>query len=220
MTTYDEPLEDSALTILARWLIPAAAFILVWWVIPILAPNTPLMWLGTEKAAWYLNRASGLVGYFLLALSTIWGLLLSTKLVKKVIPPMLSLAMHNYLSWTALGFSLLHAVVLLFDTYYTYTISNLLIPFTGPYSPLWVGMGTVSFYIMLATTVSWYFRKQIGQNNWRRLHYLTFGAYIMTTLHGIMAGTDTTQLMAIYVGSAVAVVFLTAYRIMTAMDKS
>ena len=218
MTTYEE-LEDSPFAIWARWLVPTFAFIFVWWIIPMFAPEAPLEWIVTDKASWYINRASGMVGYLLLALSTIWGLLLSTKLIKKVVPPMLSLAMHNYLSWTAVGFTVLHMIVLLFDSYYEYTVGDLLIPFTGPYSPTWVGMGTIGFYIMLATSASWYFRKQIGQNNWRRLHYLTFGAYGLSTIHGVMAGTDTSQLMPMYIGSVLIVVFLTAYRMITAVNE-
>ncbi len=216
MTTYEQLEEESALTILARWIVPAVIFIFVWWILPILLPTQPFSWLLTDKASWYLNRASGLVGYFLLALSTIWGLLLSTKLVKKVVPPVLSLAMHNYLSWTAIGFSVLHAVVLLFDSYYAYTVGNLLIPFTGPYKPGWIGAGIIGFYIMLVTSASWYFRQHIGQKNWRRLHYLTFGAYGLTTFHGVMAGTDTSQLMPVYMGSAAVVIFLTMFRMIEA----
>lgn len=179
----------------------------------------PTTILASEKLAWYLTRASGVVGYLLMTASTLWGLLLSTKLAKQLVPPWLSLAMHNYLSWAAIGISAFHALVLLFDSYYTYTVANLLIPFTGPYNPMWVGIGTIGFYIMLLTAVSFYVRKQIGQKNWRRLHYLTFVAYIMSTLHGYMAGTDTSLLMPVYIGSGLATLFLTLYRILTAGQK-
>lgn len=172
--------------------------------------------LASEKLAWYLTRASGVVGYLLMTASTLWGLLLSTKLAKQLVPPWLSLAMHNYLSWAAIGLAAFHAFVLLFDSYYTYTVANLLIPFTGPYNPMWVGIGTIGFYIMLITAVSFYVRKQIGQKNWRRLHYLTFIAYIMSTLHGFMAGTDSALLLPVYIGSGLATLFLTLYRILTA----
>ncbi|MEM7117514.1 MAG: hypothetical protein AAF614_34090 [Chloroflexota bacterium] len=175
--------------------------------------------LASEKLAWYLTRASGVVGYLLMTASTLWGLLLSTKLAKQLVPPWLSLAMHNYLSWAAIGISAFHAFVLLFDSYYTYTVADLLIPFTGPYNPMWVGIGTIGFYIMLLTAVSFYVRKQIGQKNWRRLHYLTFIAYIMSTLHGYMAGTDASLLMPVYIGSGLATLFLTLYRILAAGQK-
>ena len=40
----------------------------------------------TEKTPWYFTRSAGTVAYLLLASSTIWGLLLSTKLLKDHIP--------------------------------------------------------------------------------------------------------------------------------------
>lgn len=195
--------------------------LLAW--VAILAPlsgNTAISLIGSEKLAWYLTRTSGTVGYILLATSTVWGLLLSTKVVKDLIPAPVTLAMHNYLSWTAIGITAFHAFVLLFDSYYTYSIADLLIPFTGPYKPMWVGVGTIGFYLMLLTSVSFYMRKTIGQKTWRKLHYLTFGVYIMGTLHGWMAGTDSALLGPMYLVSSVLVVFLTAYRVMDAMSKS
>ena len=187
------------------WILPA--------IVPQLAVNANI--LAGEKAAWYLTRSSGTVAYLMLSASTIWGLLLSTKLVKQWVPAAISLAMHNYISWLSLGLTVFHAGVLLFDSYYTYTLSALLIPFTGPYSPLWVGMGTLGFYIILITTVSYYVRKQIGQKVWRKLHYTTFGGYVLATVHGLMAGTDAAQLMSIFGTSSFLVLFLTLYRILS-----
>ena len=81
------------------------------------------------------------------------------------------------------------------------------------------GIGTIGFYLMLLTSVSFYWRKTIGQKNWRRLHYLTFGVYIMGTLHGWMAGTDSATLGPLYLISGLVVIFLTAYRIVDASTK-
>ncbi len=173
----------------------------------------------TEKTAWYFSRSSGMVAYLLLAGSTIWGLLLSTKLIKDHVPAALSLGMHNVLSWLAIFLTSLHALVLLVDGYYTYTATNLLVPFTGPYKPGWVGLGIISFYLMVLTSLSFYMRKRIGQKMWRRLHYLTFATYLLATIHGVQAGTDSGNLgmQLIYWGSGLLVLFLINYRIITGM---
>jgi predicted ferric reductase len=172
----------------------------------------------SEKLAWYLTRSSGTVAYLTLTLSTVWGLMLSTKLAKQWVPATVALIMHNWLAWIAVGLSAFHAIVLLFDGYYTYTIGNLLIPFTGPYKPLWVGVGGVSFYLLLLTSASFYARRWIGTKMWRRFHYLTFLAFLMVTLHGWMAGSDSSQLKWLFVGSGNLVLFLTLYRILDAMQ--
>ena len=117
----------------------------------------------------------------------------------------------------AIGFTLFHALILLFDNYYTYTVAHLFIPFTGPYSPFWVGLGIIGFYLMLLTSITFYFRKQLGQKNWRRLHYLTFAAYGLATVHGAMAGTDSGSLGIVFLTSGGIVIFLTLYRILATL---
>lgn len=170
----------------------------------------------SEKTAWYFTRSAGTVAYLLLALSTVWGLLLSSKIIKETVPAVLSLAMHNVLAWAALGMTALHIGALLFDSYYSYTLADLFIPFVGPYRPEWVGLGIIGFYLMFLTTLSFYWRKQLGQKRWRRLHYLTFAAFALVTVHGVMAGTDSgsPRMLAVFWGSGLVVLFLTFYRIL------
>jgi predicted ferric reductase len=173
------------------------------------------------KTPWYLSRSAGTVAYLLLLGSTIWGLLLSSKIVKEEIPAALALAMHNVLSWLALGFTGLHAVVLLFDNYYTYRLPDLMIPFVGPYRPQPVGLGIIGFYLMALVTFSFRFRKQIGPGRWRVLHYLSFLVFTLATVHGIAAGTDSSKLgmQIIYLGSGLLVFFLINFRLLTARGK-
>jgi len=115
------------------------------------------------------------------------------------------------------GLSTFHAGVLLFDSYYTYTVGDLLVPFTGPYQPFWVGIGTLSFYLLLLTSASFYARRRLGAKMWRRLHYLTFLAFAMVTAHGWAAGTGSTELRWLFLGSGNLVLFLTVYRILEAI---
>lgn len=205
-----------------NWLLPlgmiTAVIAFLFWLQSILLVPGGL--LASEKLAWYLTRSSGVVGYLLLSASTMWGIVLSSKLAKRAMPPWLTLALHNYLGWSAIGLTAFHALTLLFDSYYTYTLANLFIPFTGPYQPFWVGIGIIGFYVMVLTAVSFYLRSWIGQKNWRRLHYLTFLVYLMGTLHGWMAGTDSTLMGPIYLGSGLLTLFLTLFRILSATSAS
>jgi DMSO/TMAO reductase YedYZ heme-binding membrane subunit len=175
----------------------------------------------TEKTPWYFTRSAGTVAYLLLASSTIWGLLLSTKLLKEMVPAALALAMHNILSWLAVLLTGLHALALLWDSFYTYTLADLTIPFIGPYRPGWVGLGIIGFYLMFLTSLSFNLRKRIGQKRWRQLHYATFAVYILGTVHGVMAGTDSSNvgMQLLYWGSGLTVLFLTNYRILMSQGK-
>ena len=169
----------------------------------------------TARTPWHFSRSAGTNAYVLLAGSTIWGLLLSTKLIKAKVPAALTLALHNILSWLAVLFTGMHALALLWDSYYTYSLADLTVPFVGPYRAGWVGLGIISFYVMFVTSISFYYRKQIGQARWRQLHYLTFVAYLLVTIHGAAAGTDSgnTGMHLLYWGSGIGVLLLTLYRV-------
>jgi DMSO/TMAO reductase YedYZ heme-binding membrane subunit len=44
---------------------------------------------------------------------------------------------------------------------------------------------------MLMLTVSFRMRRWIGQRGWRRLHYASFGAFVLALIHALASGTDT-----------------------------
>jgi sulfoxide reductase heme-binding subunit YedZ len=113
---------------------------------------------------------------------------------------------------------LLHALLLLFDTYYTYTLFDVLMPFVGPYRPGWVGLGTVSLYAMTIVSMSFAWRKWLGQTGWRIIHYTSFFFYAVLTVHGLMAGTDSTSpaIRLLYVVSVLGTLFLINYRLLAA----
>jgi DMSO/TMAO reductase YedYZ heme-binding membrane subunit len=199
-----------------------ALFAGAWFVSRLLPGGTLAVLFGLpEKSAWYFTRSTGTVAYLLLAGSTVWGLLLSTKIIKETVPAALSLAMHNILSWLAVTFTGLHGLALLFDSYYAYGAKDLLIPFIGPYRPGAVGLGIFGFYLMVLTSVSFYWLKRLGQTWWRRLHYLTFAAFGLATVHGLMAGTDSGDpgMRGLYLGSVLLVFFLTVFRILAGRDR-
>ena len=172
---------------------------------------------GETKAYWYMARAGGIVGYLLLWLSVVWGLVLSTKISDGWVPAPVAYGLHEFLSLGTLLFSAGHALVLLGDRYIGFNIFHLAIPFLAPYEPLWTGLGTIGLYLSAALTGSFYIRKQIGQKVWRALHYLTFVAYLLVLLHGVMAGSDNgLSLMKLtYVVTGFGVLFLVYYRLFT-----
>ncbi len=171
--------------------------------------------------AWHLTRATGTVAYLLLTGSVAWGLILTTRIIKEVTPPPLVMAMHKFISWLAIGLAGFHALILLYDTYYTYTLAHLMIPFIGPYRPGWVGLGVIGMYLSLLTSVSYAWRKWLGHKSWRALHYLTFPAYALVTVHGLMAGTDSADagMRVMFLGSVLLVLFLTNYRLLASREQ-
>lgn len=168
-----------------------------------------------DKLPWYGTRLFAFLAYLAVAGSVIYGLLLATKLLDAIAHRTVTFALHKDLVLVGLGLAGVHALLLTLDSTVPFSFADLLVPFQGPYRPLWVGFGQIAFYLALAVVVSFYVRGRIGQRAWRLLHYVTFLAFLTSTLHGLQAGTDsgTPWAWSIYMGATVAVVFLLAYRI-------
>jgi predicted ferric reductase len=162
---------------------------------------------------WYVTRASGLTGYFLLWLSMIWGFAIPSRIIQPILDNTFTYDFHEHLSLVGLGFVVLHVAVLLFDKYLPFTVFQILIPFTSTYRPLWVGLGILSFYIMLLVTFTFYLRQRIGGRAFRSIHLLSMIGYLGTTLHGLFAGTDSVLpiTMLLYAGTFLIVIFMTVY---------
>jgi len=162
---------------------------------------------------WYLTRAAGLMGYFLIWLSTAWGLVVSSKILDPVMERAFTYDFHEYLSWLGLAFIGVHVIVLMADKYLPYSIWQVLIPFLSPYRPLWVGIGVIAFYFSLLVTITYYLRTKIGMEAFRKIHYLSLVAYLGATLHGLYAGTDSVLPIAnlLYKGTFLVMLFLVVY---------
>lgn len=170
---------------------------------------------GQTSAFWYMARAGGIVAYLVLWLSTIWGLMLSTKVMASLIPAPIAYGLHEFLSILTILFALLHSIVLLGDEYVKFSMIHLAIPFIAPYRPFWTGFGTIGLYMSAVITGSFYIRKLIGQKTWRILHYLTFVVYLLVLIHALMAGTDSpsAELRLMYLATGSSVLFLVYYRL-------
>ena len=162
---------------------------------------------------WYLTRAAGLMGYFLIWLSTAWGLVVSSKILDPILERAYAYDFHEYLSWLGLAFIATHVSVLMVDKYLPYSIWQVLIPFLSPYRPFWVGIGVITFYLTVLVTVTFYLKKRIGAETFRKVHYLSLVAYFGATLHGLYAGTDSVLPIAnlLYKGTFLVTLFLVMY---------
>ena len=168
---------------------------------------------GETQSFWYLSRSAGLVAYALLWGSVMWGLLLSGRPGGKLRPPALFDA-HQFLSNTALGFALFHALVLLGDRYASFPLAAILAPFAGSYKPALVALGQIALWLSLFLSLSFVVRKRIGQKAWRAFHYTTYGAFWLTLLHSVAMGSDTSLLWVrwMYIGTSATVALLTVWR--------
>ncbi|MDO5770266.1 MAG: ferric reductase-like protein [Psychrobacter sp.] len=179
-------------------------------------PTVSQLLTATDKHFWYLSRASGVIAYILFWLAVVFGLLLSTRLGKHFNAARV-FALHQYLSLIAVGFATFHAGILLADNFLNLTLWQVLLPFGFQTERVGVALGQLGFWFLLICAFSFYIKQYIGQSAWRWLHFLTFMAYTLISIHVFMVGSDTRALplLLFYAGSQTVVFLLMSYRILT-----
>ena len=164
---------------------------------------------------WYVARAAGLVSWALLAVATLWGLALSTRALGDRPRANWLLDLHRWLGGTALAFTGVHVVALLADQYVHFGVADVLVPFASSWHLVAVAWGVVAAYLLLAVELTSLARNRLSKRAWRRVHTASFVLFVVATIHGLTAGTDTRSVMARTLALAVATVFagLTAIRV-------
>ena len=142
---------------------------------------------------WIGIRASGLIAWSLLTCVVVWGLLLRTRLMGDKASPKALFTMHRWLGALAIAFLILHFVLLLIDPVMTFTVTQVFIPFTSPWEPIAVGLGTLAMWALLPVTVIGRLRSKLGKagaSMFKRSHLLAYIAWPLATMHYVLAGTD------------------------------
>jgi len=142
---------------------------------------------------WLIIRGSGLVAFWLLSLSAIWGLLLANKIKMKFLKAKALTYAHESLAIGSVLATIIHMVALYVDDFVEFGAADILVPGSSNWEPAAVAFGIVGFYVLVIVTVSFYIKKMIGQKIWRAVHFLSFGSFASVLAHGVMAGTDTSH---------------------------
>lgn len=140
-------------------------------------------------ATWYFARSAGIVAYLLLSSSVLLGIVLAGK-TRLTWPRFAVEEVHRFLAILTGVFIVLHGGSLLLDKVVPIGLGQELVPFTSPYRPLAVGLGVTAMELVAAVGISNAFRGQIPHRVWRTVHYLTLPAWLLASLHGVLAGTD------------------------------
>jgi sulfoxide reductase heme-binding subunit YedZ len=168
----------------------------------------------TGTLPWYVARASGLVAWALLAATVMWGLLMSSKLLRGRVKNAWLLDLHRWLGGLALVFTGIHVAALLADTYVHFGLASVLVPLAASWHPVAVAWGITSLYLLAAVEVTSLVRRHLSHRLWKRVHFLSFPLFVASTIHGITAGTDGRKPMAIITAglTVLAVSIITAVR--------
>ncbi len=164
---------------------------------------------------WYVARSSGLVAWALLAASVVVGLLMTTKIVRRWVKAAWLLDLHRWLGGLALVFTGVHVGALLLDTYVHFGVASILVPLAARWHPVAVAWGVASLYLLAAVELTSLARRHLGHRLWKRVHVLSFPLFVLSTIHGLSAGTDGREPMVLTTAvlTFLAVAFLTVLRL-------
>ena len=165
---------------------------------------------------WYVARASGIVGWLLLTASVLWGILIPAKLSTRQRPAWM-LDLHRWLAGLTIGFVAIHLGALVADSYVDFGLVDLAVPFASAWKPLPVALGVLATWLLVIVQATSMAMRRLPRRIWRRIHLASYAAFFLTSLHGTLAGTDSSALLyqVTSLGALGAVIFSTLFRIIT-----
>lgn len=142
---------------------------------------------------WYLTRASGAVALVLLTASVLIGIADLGRVRTPGVPRFMIDGLHRTASLLSVAFLVVHIVTALIDSFAPISVVDAVIPFVGAYRPLWLGLGTVAFDLLVAVAVTSLLRRRLGHAAWRGVHWLAYACWPVAVVHGFGTGSDVRQ---------------------------
>jgi sulfoxide reductase heme-binding subunit YedZ len=139
---------------------------------------------------WYLTRSTGAVALILLTGAVALGVADVQRWSTPNWPRFIVDSVHRNVSLLAMVFLVLHIITSVLDSFAPISLIDAVIPFTGTYRPFWLGLGAISFDLLIAVTVTSLLRQRIGFGTWRAVHWLTYASWPIALLHGLGTGSD------------------------------
>jgi sulfoxide reductase heme-binding subunit YedZ len=146
--------------------------------------------LASTTAYWYLTRSTGAVALLLLTATVALGVVDLRRVASETWPRFVVDELHRNLALLTIVFLVLHILTSVLDSFAPISLSASVIPFVSSYRPFWLGLGAVSFDLLLAVTITSLMRRRIGFRSWRGVHWLAYAAWPVALLHGLGTGSD------------------------------
>jgi Ferric reductase like transmembrane component len=147
----------------------------------------------SPSAYWYLARGTGAVALVLLTASVVLGIVNNVRFAAPGWPRFAIDAIHRDVSLLVLVVLAIHIITSVLDGFAPIRLFDGVIPFVTPYRPLWMGLGTLAFDLLLAIAITSLVRRRLGYRAWRAVHWLAYASWPVAVLHGLGTGSDVKQ---------------------------
>lgn len=165
------------------------------------------------SAYWFLARGTGAVALLLLTASVVLGVLGSVRFAPGPRWPRFTIdALHRDVSLLVIVFLVLHVLVSVLDGFAPVSLLDAVVPFGGAYRPFWLGLGALSFDLLLALVLTSLMRRRLGYRSWRAIHWLAYASWPVAVFHGLGTGSDSMSWwMLVLTGACVTAVMLAVF---------
>jgi methionine sulfoxide reductase heme-binding subunit len=152
---------------------------------------------------WFTARGAGLAALVALTAATTLGALgsvssgasIASRDVRHASRRVVVQYAHRAAATLGLALLALHVTSIVVDAKSNVSLLGALLPFTAGYRPEWVGLGTVTLYLVITVSVLGAARGRLATSDravpiWRGLHALSYAAWALAIVHGFEAGSD------------------------------
>ena len=174
--------------------------------------------INSSSALWYTSRATGVVALLLLTAVMLIGLLVSRQGRLPGLPRFAVGGLHRNLSLLAVAFVVIHVLSAVTDGYVNIPVTAAVIPLSSSYERVWLGVGAVSFDLMLAAIITSLLRRHLSRRVWRAVHLTAYVSWPVAWLHSIFSSKDLQHgpLLVLGIACAIAVVAGILWRVSAA----
>ena len=144
----------------------------------------------TGSSLWYLARGTGLVSIVLLTVVMVLGITEVQRWAREGWPRLVIAGLHKNVSLLVVAFPAVHITSSVLDSFVPISWPAAFIPFTSPYRPIWLGLGALSFDLLLALVITSLLRNRIGHRTWRTIHWAAYASWPIAFVHGLGTGSD------------------------------
>jgi methionine sulfoxide reductase heme-binding subunit len=134
------------------------------------------------------SAATGVISMVLLTAVVVLGVLVNRQRRLPGLPRFAGLSLHRYLALLAVGFLTLHILTALAVPFADIGLAAAVIPFTSAREPVWLGLGAVSFDLVIALVVTSLLRRHLGRRTWRAVHWLAYACWPAALAHSVGTG--------------------------------
>ena len=155
-----------------------------------------------------ISRVCGLLGWYLTGISLVWGIVLSTRLVRRTNLPAWLLGLHRSLAVGAAALLAVHVVAALGHHRAAIGVVDLFVPGHSHWRTGAVTWGVVSLYLLLALMCSSVAITRMPRKWWHLSHLLAYPMFVASAVHAYGAGTDSQRRIFLWTGLALVEVAL------------